>query len=305
MSEKNLPIKLVLQKETDIQGNTGGGKIKYFGEVTTELQNDISGKFEKMASYYEDVFQESDLIPAVGKITVKPEAIAKSHKPNDLCRCCPIIGSEDLNEIYIRVTQKTIRETIKLVKNPPSERFRANLTAIENISPIEVSDKISDSLSQMSSQDGFEFVKGKIKVKLFDFDDEFDNSQIMGYVKRKLSVLGFANRHKTISYGEKIKYIKVQVDSYEDIIKLASINGVKSVDFFQEYSLPLTEYVNTDLQMLLDSDSFESDLNIGIIDGGISKNNTFLKPYIKVREEYVSTAYINESHATFIASTIQ
>ena len=42
MSEKNLPIKLVLQKETDIQGNTGGGKIKYFGEVTTELQNDIS-----------------------------------------------------------------------------------------------------------------------------------------------------------------------------------------------------------------------------------------------------------------------
>lgn len=305
MSEKNLPIKLVLQKETDIQGNTGGGKIKYFGEVTTELQNDISGKFEKMASYYEDVFQESDLIPAVGKITVKPEAIAKSHKPNDLCRCCPIIGSEDLNEIYIRVTQKTIRETIKLVKNPPSERFRANLTAIENISPIEVSDKISDSLSQMSSQDGFEFVKGKIKVKLFDFDDEFDNSQIMGYVKRKLSVLGFANRHKIISYGEKIKYIKVQVDSYEDIIKLASINGVKSVDFFQEYSLPLTEYVNTDLQMLLDSDSFESDLNIGIIDGGISKNNTFLKPYIKAREEYVSTAYINESHATFITSTIQ
>ena len=57
----------------------------------------------------------------------------------------------------------------------------------------------------------------------------------MGYVKRKLSVLGFANRHKIISYGEKIKYIKVQVDSYEDIIKLASINGVKSVDFFQEY----------------------------------------------------------------------
>ena len=85
----------------------------------------------------------------------------------------------------------------------------------------------------MSSQDGFEFVKGKIKSKsFFDFDDEFDNSQIMGYVKRKLSVLGFANRHKIISYGEKIKYIKVQVDSYEDIIKLASINGVKICRFF-------------------------------------------------------------------------
>ena len=94
----------------------------------------------------------------------------------------------------------------------------------------------------MSSQDGFEFVKGKIKVKLFDFDDEFDNSQIMGYVKRKLSVLGFANRHKIISYGEHIKFLKIEVMSYDDIIKLASINGVKTVSFFQEYSLPRNDF---------------------------------------------------------------
>ena len=38
MSEKNLPIKLVLQKATDIQNNTGGGGLKFFGEVTNELQ---------------------------------------------------------------------------------------------------------------------------------------------------------------------------------------------------------------------------------------------------------------------------
>jgi len=305
MSEKNLPIKLVLQKSSDVQSNPGRGSIKYFGEVTPQLQMAISEKFEDMLSFYEDVFQESELIPAVGKITVKPEAIAKSHKPSDLCRHCPIIGSEDLNEIYIKVTKQTILKTISLIKQPPSEKFRANLTAIQNIQPITGSEKISPSLFQMSQQGQFELIKGRIKIKLFDFDDEFDNTQIMSYVLKKLTFLGLADRHAIITYGNQIKYIKLQANSYEDVEKIARINGIKSVDFFQEYSLPLTDYINTDLQLLLEKNGSTSEISIGIIDGGISSKNEMLKPYIKVREEYVPAAYINENHATFIASTIQ
>ena len=126
MSENNLPIKLVLPKISDIVPNTGGGKIKFFGEVTPDLQRMVSDKFESLLSFYSDVFDENETIPAVGKITVKPEAIAKSHKPTDLCRNCPIIGSEDLDEIYIKVNRKNIQETIGMVKNPPSQKFQAN-----------------------------------------------------------------------------------------------------------------------------------------------------------------------------------
>lgn len=72
--------------------------------------------------------------------------IAKSYKPDDLCRNCPIIGSEDLNEIYIKVKRKSIQETVALVKNPPSQKFCANMTAISDIQPIKASEKISDLL---------------------------------------------------------------------------------------------------------------------------------------------------------------
>lgn len=60
MSEKNLPIKLVLQRTSDTQKNQGGGGIKFFCEVTKELQDVMTEKFEGVLSYYESVFQESE-----------------------------------------------------------------------------------------------------------------------------------------------------------------------------------------------------------------------------------------------------
>ena len=73
MSEKNLPIKIVLPKNEDIYPNKGGGDVKFFGEVTEKLQMDIANKFENLMSFYEEVFDENDNVPAVGKIIVKPE----------------------------------------------------------------------------------------------------------------------------------------------------------------------------------------------------------------------------------------
>ena len=305
MSEKNLPIKIVLQKTTDTQKNQGGGSLKFFGEVTPELQREISQKFRDVLDFYEDVFTENELTPAVGKITVKPEAIAKSHKPNDLCRECPIIGSEDLDEIYIKVTKKSIEKTVALIQNPPTKAFRANLTAISNIQPITADEKISQDLTEISSQGKLETIKSKIKVKIFDFNDDFDNVQIVNYIMKKLSDYGFAEKHELIIYGDQIKFIKIQVSSYEDIIKIASINGVKSIDFFQEYSLPLNEFLGTDIKTALGKEYSDSETTIGIIDGGISDDNAYLKPYIVAREKYVNENYQNPNHATFIASTIQ
>ncbi len=305
MSEKNLPIKLVLQKATDSIKNPGGGKTKFFGEVTPQLQEAIIDKFNHVLEFYKDVFTENEHVPAVGKIIVKPEAIAKSHKPTDLCRNCPIIGSGDLDEIYIKVTKPGITETIELIKNPPSQKFRANLTAVSDILPVTAEEKITEELVQLSQGEEFNRIKNKIKIKLFDFNDAYDDSQIIEYIIRKIDAMGLSNRYEFISYGERIKFIKADVSSYEDVVKIAAINGVKSVDFFQEYSLPLDEFAGTDLQAFLEDGYSDSEMLIGIIDGGISESNKFLAPYVYTREEYVHKKYQNPRHATFIASTVQ
>lgn len=304
MSKKNLPIKVILQKSEDIFANSSGGKLKFFCDVTPQLQTEISTKFESLIDFYDDVFTENENVPAIGKVTVRPEAIAKSHKPSDLCRNCPIIGTEDLNEIYIKVKKKTIEETVKLIQTPPSQKFQANMTAVSDIQPIKSEDKISSSLIAAAQTD-FEAIKDKIKIKVFDFDDEFDNAQIWTYIHKKLEEYKLHEKCELITYGEHIKFLKIEVNSYEDIIKIASINGVKTIDFFQEYSLPKNDYTATDLKTLLDTEYTDSNISIGIIDGGISDDNPYLQPYICAREVYVADAYQNPHHATFIASTIQ
>ena len=305
MSEKNLPILMISPKESDIKKDNGGGTIEFFDEVTPELQADIINKFESVLEYYDDVFKEDDKTPAVGKITVKSKAIAKSHKPNDFCRNCPIIGGKNLDEIYIRVSKKSIEETVSLIKSPPSEKFKANLTAISDIEPILADEKISDELAIISSQGNFDDVKDRIKIKLFDFNNTHDNDQISKYVKKKFEEFGFSEEYDTITYGEQIKYIKIRVNSYDDIIKIASINGIQSIDFFQRYAISTNEFIENDMQKFLNNNQSNSEITIGIIDGGMSDENPYLRPYVIAREEYVSKQYQNTYHATFIASTIQ
>lgn len=305
MAEKNLPIKMVLPKSSDTQGNIGGGSIKYFGECNDSVRKNIHTMFSDVLKYYDDFFDKETTVPAVGKITVKPDAIAKSHKPNDLCRCCPIIGGEDLDEIYIKVSKKGIADTLCLIQNPPTEKFKANMTAISSIEPIRQQDKISEDLKVVVSQGLLSEIQGKIKVKIFDFDDDFDNQQVWDYVLRKLQELGLYEKAEIIQYGSHIKYIKVAVSSYEQVEQIADINGVKNIDFFQKYSLPIDTFSNTELETLLSSEYQECDTIIGIIDGGISDKCSYLQPYIVGREVFVAPDYQNHEHGTFIASTIE
>lgn len=306
MSKKYLPIKMVLQRNKDIEKNTGGGgELKIFRDVTQDLKDEISEKFNNILDFYKDLFLEDEFIPAVSKITVIPEAIAKSHKPNDLCQKFSIIGGGGLNETYVKVTKESIEDTIRLIQDPPSKKFMANLSAIEDIQPIKNHEKIATSLLDFSNDEKFNLIKDKIKLKIFDFNNEIDNNHIMDYVENKFLEYGFKERYSIKNYGGKIKLIKIEVSSYDDIITLSKINGIETIDFFQEYSQPSNELLSSEFEKILEEDGPSSETIIGIIDGGISDENIYLKPYIEERIEYVPKDYQNHKHGTFIASTIQ
>lgn len=306
MGDRNLPVKIVLPRSEDIKKNLGNGSTKFFGELTNEKIEIIVERFEKCLEYYEDVFTEHKNVPAIGKIKVKKKAIAKSHKPGALCKECGIIGSGSLDEIYIKLTKEGINKTIQSIKKSPTKELKANLTAVESIEPISIDEKISKSILFMHSQGKFKYGQYKVKVKLFDFNNERDNRIIQNYVIEELEKKNTVRNMQFKSFGSSVKYFKLEVNSFEEIIDIAKINGVKSIDLMQSYaSIKSKNKELKDAINLSDENAEESELIIGIIDSGISEKNSQLEKWIYEREVYVAEPYQNPYHGTFVASTIQ
>lgn len=304
MEKKNLPIKIILQRNNDVVPNKPNGSKKFFGEVNDELQDKIINQLEEMADYYKDILEETSYLPIVGKLKVKKEAMAKSHKPDRLFKNMPIIGSEYLDEMYFKVTKKGLEKTIEEIRQLPAEEFKANLTVVDQILPYYNENKISEKLERISKSD-FDKIKDKIKIKLFNFLDEYDNELIKNYVNKELKRINLYDKAKFISYGDKINYIQLSIHSNDDIKRIAEINGVKSVDFFEQYYAVNYDDKEKDTEFDFPTNNIESDVIIGIIDSGISDNNKYLKDYIYDREIFVGEDYINPAHGTFVASMIQ
>ncbi len=304
MNKKNLPIKIIMQRSSDITPNIPNGKPKFFGDVNKDLQDEVINKLERLSIYYDDLFNETEVIPAIVKIKVKKEAIAKSYKPDRFCKNMPIIGSEELDEVFCKVTKAGIERTIREVESLPAIAFKANLTAIDDITPYYDEEKISDSLRKITAAE-FSSIDNSIRIKLFSLDTEYEDEILKRYVVNKLNNLGLDNNIKFITYGDKIQYIKVKLESYEQIQEISKINGIRKIDFFCKYYSSNEHSITEEVKFSISENLNTTDTIIGIIDSGISDFNPYIKDYIYAREQYVPDAYINPTHGTFVASTIQ
>lgn len=295
---KNLPIKVIMQREKDIEKNIPGGGGKEFRTIDKAFIGEISFKLNELLSYYNNVFSLGLDIPAIGKITLREDAVAKSHRPNDLCKELDVIGSRALTELYIKLTPKGILKTINKINSTNlSKNIKANLSTIVSIDPIYPSEKISVDLGT-SDNDTIEH----LKIKLFKFDNEYDNLRLNSYVEKEIVSLGYGEFVK-YNYGDKLEYLSLSNVKPQDIEKIALINGIKDLDIFQDYTSPTQDYTSSNFTGIDEKGIEDSELIIGVIDSGIS-DNTILAKYVIGRKEYVPPQYQNRRHGTFVASSI-
>lgn len=296
MSNKNLPLKLVLSRKNDTQPNfANGGGPKFFGEVTPEMQEMLQRQLKNIENFYDNVFEESKNVPMVAKVVMIDSAISKSNKPNRFCKNLPIIGTDTLNEIYVKVTKEGIKQTIDEIGTLPAKEFKANMTAIKEIVPVYPSEKLT----------GFSLNEGTktIKVKNFNFQDDLSNLQASKYFEEKLVQSDLKFKFK--DYTKNVKFYEVEVKNNDDIEFISNIGVVKSIEQFHSYSMSVDETQESDSIFIMDKFDFEdTEEIIGIIDSGIADIEQ-LRPFVIAREEYVAPIYQNRKHGTFVASMIQ
>ena len=298
--DKNLPIKVIIPQERDISKNHGMSSDKLFVNITPKFISSITSKFANLGKYYEKIFEVNEKIPTIGKVILREDAVAKSHKPTELFKDLEIIGAEKFEELYIKVTAEGIRRTVARINRPNlSKKMLSNLSTVVDILPISENEKISNIIHNSLYKE--KYFK-KIKLKIFNFGNDFDDTIVRDNIVLELKKLGYDVSY--FEFGKKLNYFKLENVKSEDIIKIAQLNGIKYIDIFQQYSTPEVKEKNITNFFVEPADLIVDDIIIGIIDSGISEISQ-LNKYVIARESYVPAEYQNREHGTFVASCLE
>ena len=303
-NKERLPIQVVIPREKDYSANKPGGSKKFLCPYTEELRLNFENQCKSLQLSFKDSFEQFPATPCIGKVVMKEKAIAKSHKPTALFKSstCPIIGTERLNEVLIKVTPQGLNHLINNVKSASTKDVKINLTKIQNIVPYSITDKIA-----IENFDSISAISKPIKVKLFAFDDEADNQYFTRGFEKLLDQLGLQNQFSKPIYGENLNIYKIKCIEKEKINLIAAYPGVRKISFFPHYACDFPNIISAGKQienLPMPTEGVDYPI-IGIIDSGISKNNKYLEPWVYKREIYVGEEFQNNDHGTFVAGIVE
>ncbi len=136
MSEsKKLPLKVVPLLERDFyRPRPGGGAKKVFQAVDADFRSLLASQVIGIRDHFVAAFKEFPDVPAVARAKVRPDAIAKSHRPTNVLsyKTCPIIGAEGLGELLLSVTPQGLENLARRIERDRTNEAVANLSTLRS-----------------------------------------------------------------------------------------------------------------------------------------------------------------------------
>lgn len=296
-SQERLPIKVIFTNDSDLsQPKPSGGKAKIFEEVTPTLRTKFVKQINNVSHYFSDLFAIRPDASAVAVVKLKPNAIAKTHRPRNLfsIASCPIIGGECFGSLLVRISQDGLKHLSYLIEEKTSNQLIAEISTLESISPY-----------KSFLPDDFDYQKGIYKLQLFNFGDEHINNEMDNNFKILLEKLGITE-YCNLNYSKTQTLYQISCSDSNKIKTLSKFEGTQKITTLTEFDVEEQSVIIGKIS----SNEFPLPEDreypiVGLIDSGISPDNIFLSPWIIDRdEEDVPRIDQDNSHATFIAGLI-
>lgn len=294
---ERLPIKVVFTSQDDlVVPKPGGSEPKIFDEekLTPELRMTFMAQVHNISEAFSHVLSPSLNLPAVARVTLKKNAVAKSHRPEELFseKTCPIIGCEDFGSLLIRVSNTGLRKL--------SEKFKTNTKAVNAA----ISTLVSIEPFKFELPPYFDSKKKSFKLRLFDHG----NASLNGKIKLQFMELARTMDMplpRQLNYGTHLQVFEIVCENENQLHQLSSFVGTQSINNFSEFGVETQAipvgHVDTD-NFPLPNDELPI---VGLIDSGVSLDNPYLQAWIVDRdEEDVPAIDQDNSHGTFIAGLI-
>lgn len=310
MEKNNNPIKVISINEKDYKKLSfeGFGDATVFGDgATREVREILSKQVDTSIDFFNEQFLRWPGLAGTLKVTLKEEALAKSHRPLSLfsLTSCPIIGTLDFGEIIVSATDRGLSKLKSRLLNGTAKKVIANISAIEKIEPFSITDRLNGvDANLLSSQMS---IGRDIKIKLFDHKDEHKNLIV------KSSLYDFASKNniklKEIKYVGSYGLLTAKLENNSSMDNLSKFIGLRSVSLMPRFSIA-DFHTQANPVGKADHDLFpppspKDDYPIvGVIDSGICPSCSLLSPWIVARESYVPSGYEDYTHGTMVAGLI-
>ena len=310
MDKTDFPIQVVEIRRKDYRPpGTISSSNKRFGDATPVVRKALARQISRVIKSFSPQFAKWPTVPAVAKVTLKEEALAKSHRPTALLTktTCPIVGTLDYGELLVSATKDGLDRLSQRVLSTTGKKSVANITAIKHIEPYKVNDW---NAQRLTKEAGRWAASGRmLKFHLFDHKNEEINEQVRAALFELAEELSVELVEK--SYGKRVSFFSTQLPKQQPEARAAlqSFVGLRSIS-------PMPEYRPVDFGVMKHSadpidetvlpppDEGTTYPVVGVIDSGVCKKCTLLKPWIHATDQYVPNELQDNIHGTMVAGLI-
>ncbi|HEY9683238.1 MAG TPA: S8 family peptidase [Drouetiella sp.] len=305
MSNEQRPVKIIVHRDEDyyVPPHGGGGGKKVFCDVTPELRNNLSTQLASIESLFATAFDTSPDVPAVAKVVMKKEALAKSHRPDALLtdRTCPIIGVDQFGELLTQVTPAGLSKLKSRILRDKTKVGQANISAIENIVPYRIVSEVVESLVEKVEQ-GLKAVK----VRLFKHQNK---TMDLAILQRFLEIVRESNlpEPEVLNYGKHLRVFRLTEVTPDAVLRLASFVGTQKISEFQTFRM--VRHIDVEREAAANgifkppSPDREYPV-VGVIDSGTNPTDPILSPWRVGRFAYVLPSECDYRHGSFVSGLL-
>lgn len=303
-----LPIKVVIPQEGDLRPpEAGGGPAKLFTDHYDESKESMVKGIDAVSDYFASALSESEL-PAVARVRLRDDAIAKSHHPKNLFNnnTCPVIGFENFGTLLISVRS----DSLQRLSDRACEHSTAVMNDVSKIAEIEPF-MPKDAMGKWSPAALVHCLRktdqSAIKLRIFNHHDQDLNKRLfqsLAALSGELSI----GVPESLRYGKGLQLFRIEVgDSEKCIEELAAFVGTQSVDTFEEFSvgtqaIPVARMRDDDMPGPEAGTHYPI---VGVFDTGTDPNNAHLQAWVTVRDESeVPRIDQDNTHGSLVAGLI-
>lgn len=307
MPPTRLPIKVVLPFATDYKRPPARKRYKIFDEdELPQHRIALSAQVAGAVEHFADAFSETPMVPVVARVTLKREALAKTHRPIGLLvekAKCRVIGAASHGDLFIGAGRAQLELLADRIESDSTIPGSADVSTIERIAPYTAADVLhgasSDELAARLREE-----RSPLKVKLFVHHDREIDHRVTSLFENRVAALSLSGLEE-LDYAQGARVFRVPSVSAGDIERLSTVLGVQSLDAFPRFhmlrstSISLRQVVLDDFPIPIPGTEYGL---VGVIDTGVAPDDPFLAPWVADRLMRVPESLRDHRHGSFVAA---